>query len=104
MSYLIYLDDADRAYLDGLPLSTAARGRLEQFLLTDLGHLPDSFRNEPANRPQPGQPIFLVRHHFPDPEGDGRHHSLDIYLSDKDAAMGVWKIVFLEFDPPATTP
>ena len=44
MSFLIHISDDERAYLDGLPLSSEAKERVRQFVERFITDIPDEFR------------------------------------------------------------
>jgi hypothetical protein len=56
LSYIVHISDADRAYLDNLPLSEDAKERVAGFIEYAIADVDDTFRNDPANRPDPGKP------------------------------------------------
>lgn len=61
MAYLVNISDSDQAYLDGLPLSETANGRVDDFIDYAVANVDDSFRNDPANRPSPNSHFFQAR-------------------------------------------
>ncbi len=96
MAYSVYISDRDQAYLNGLPLSTTARGRLGDFVEYAIANVVDSFRNDPANRLQPNSPIFQVEFVLLNAGGDDRFHKIRFLVSDEHAANGVLAIVFVD--------
>jgi hypothetical protein len=61
LSYHVHISDADRAYLDNLPLSEEAKEAVEDFIGYGIADVDDAFRHDPANRPYPGKPLFRNR-------------------------------------------
>jgi hypothetical protein len=96
LPYQVDISDADRAYLDGLPLSPEARERIDRFVEQFIANVPDEFRLDPANRPDPGLPYFRVQHILLDVWGDHRVHTVDFHIRDDGAPFGVLLIVFID--------
>jgi hypothetical protein len=92
VAYHLDIADHERAYWDGLPLSERAKERVVEHLT----NLPDEFRLDPANRPVPGAPYFVVRHVILDAFGDRRLHTLDFHIRDDKAAYGVLFIALID--------
>ena len=96
MAFHVHISDADRAYLDGLPLSPEAKNRTSEFV-GNLGNgFLDEFRLDPDNRPDPDRPYFRIQHVFLDRWGDGRMHVIDFHIKDDGARFGVLLIVYIE--------
>jgi hypothetical protein len=96
MPYLIDISAAERAYLDGLPLSTEAKRRVNRFVERDIANVPDDFRLAPENRPKTDSPYFLARLILRDRWGDGRIHTIDFHVRDDKAQFGVLLLVFID--------
>ncbi|HZY89928.1 MAG TPA: hypothetical protein VFE78_34215 [Gemmataceae bacterium] len=96
MSYQVDVPDAERAYLDGLPLSPEAKQRVNRFIEQVLADIPDTFRLNHENRLGPGSPYFLARYLLLDRWGDGHMHTLDFHVRDDMAKFGVLLIVFID--------
>ena len=96
MPYQVDISDADRAYLDGLPLSREAKERIDRFVEQFIANVPDEFRLDPANRPDPAAPYFRVQHILLDVWGDHRVHTVDFYIQDDAAPFGILLIVFID--------
>ncbi len=60
MPFHLHISDAERAYLDALPLSPEAKERINRLVEQTIANVSDEFRLDPANRPRPGSPYFLV--------------------------------------------
>jgi hypothetical protein len=56
LSYHVHISDADRAYLDNLPLSDAAKERVDDFIGYAIADVADAFRLDAENRPNPDSP------------------------------------------------
>jgi hypothetical protein len=96
MAYILDIDERTADYLANLPLSNHGRGQLA-YILEQLELLPDSFRNDPANRLTSGDPYLNLIWWFQ--EEDGSRHAVRFILDDSGAAYGVLRILFAEFDP-----
>lgn len=97
MSFHLHLTDAEEQYLeDNLPLSPEARKRVKQFVEQFIMNVPDEFRLDPANRPDPNQPYFVVRHLIADRWGDGRVHTIHFHVRDDKAESGILLLVFID--------
>jgi hypothetical protein len=96
LSYLVHSSDADRAYLANLPLSDEAKEAVEDFIGYAIADVDDAFRNDPANRPYPGQPYFETRLLLLDRGGDGRLHVVHFIVNDAGAPSGVLLVVYVE--------
>ena len=97
MPFHLDIPDAERAYLDGLPLSPEAKGRIDRFVEQFIANVPDGFRLDPENRPKPDAPYFRVQYVFLDRWGDGRMHRIDFHVRDDKAEFGVLLIVFIDY-------
>ena len=96
MPFQVHISDADQAYLDGLQLSSEAKGRIDQFIEQVIGDISDDFRLDPENRPKPDSPYFLVEYLILDRWGDGRMHRIDFHVRDDKAPYGVLLLVFID--------
>jgi hypothetical protein len=96
LSFHIDIPVAERAYLDGLPLSPQAKERLDRFVEEFIADIPDEFRLNPENRLSPDSPYFLVQHIILDIWGDHGVHAIDFYVRDDKARFGALLIVFIE--------
>jgi hypothetical protein len=56
LSYHVHISDADRGYLDNLPLSDAAKERVDDFIGYAIADVADAFRLDAENRPNPDSP------------------------------------------------
>ncbi len=96
MPFEIYIPEAERAYLDGLPLSSEAKDRINRFIEQHVANASDGFRLDPENRPRPDSPYFVIRHVILDRWGDGRMHTVDFHIRDDAVRYGVLAIVFID--------
>jgi hypothetical protein len=94
--FQIDLPDAERAYLDGLPLSPEAKERINAFVVEFVANVSDDFRLDPENRPLPDSPYFLAQYLILDRWGDGRIHRLDFHIRDDKVQFGVLLVVFID--------
>jgi hypothetical protein len=95
LSYFGHISDADRAYLDNLPLSDEAKDAVEDFIGYAIADVDDSFRNDPTNRPEPGKPYFETRLLLLDKGGD-LVHTIHFVINDANAPSGVLLVVYVE--------
>ncbi len=77
MPFHVHISDAERAYLDNLPLSAEAKRRINQFVEQFVANVSDEFRLDPLNRPSPDSSSFLAQFILLDVWGDGRVHTID---------------------------
>ena len=96
MSFLVHISDADRAYLDSLPLSAEAKERVDKFIVDSIANVSDQFRLDPQNRLGPGAPYFHIQYLILDVWGDRKIHGIDFHVNDQAAASGVLLIVFVD--------
>ena len=96
MSYFVHITDADRSYLAGLPLSDTAKEKVEDFIDYAIAQVGDAFRNDPANRTQPGGRYFHRDLLLLDVWGDGRAHRIDFVVNDEHAHVGVLIVVYVD--------
>jgi hypothetical protein len=82
-----------RDYLRKLPLSREARIKLFSSLLSLTAEVPDSFRTNPENRPDPASPFYHFTLHFAD---GGRWWKLFVVVDDSTAAYGVLRVVYAD--------
>lgn len=98
MAYLVHFDEREQAYLDFLPLSAEAKGRLDEFIDYAIANVMDSFRNDPANRPRPDSHFFQIEFFIRDIWGDGLYHKVTFVVSEEHAAAGVLLVVFVDHE------
>lgn len=96
MAFHLDIPDAEREYLDKLPLSPQAREAVKQFVEQTIANISDTFRLDPENRPDPSKPCFRITHLVWDLWGDRRVHTIDFYLKDADARYGVLLLAFTD--------
>lgn len=96
MRFELHFTDADRAYLDRLPLSPQAKRRLEEFIEFGLARVKDGVRNDPANRPEPSKPVFVSDFFLVDGWGDDRWHRIAFTVDDSQATQGTLIVVFID--------
>jgi hypothetical protein len=96
LAFQLDFPDAERAALDGLPLSPEAKERLNRFVEEFIADVRDEFRLDPANRPSPDSPYFMVQYILRDVWGDGHIHTIDFYIRDDKANFGILLVVFLD--------
>lgn len=96
VAFQVDITDADRAYLDSLPLSSEAKVRVNRFVEQFIANVSDDFRLDPANRLVPDSPYFVVQHILLDQWGDGRVHTLDFHIRDDGAAFGVLLVAYVD--------
>jgi hypothetical protein len=96
LAYQVHISDADRAYLDSLPLSDEAKERVEDFIDYAIANVTDAFRQDPANRTQPGAPYFQTQLLLFDKWGDGHYHAVNFVVDDRPAPFGVLLIVYVD--------
>ena len=58
LAFHVHIADADRAYLEDLPLSLQAKERLNQFVEEFVANVTDEFRLDPNNRPGPNSALL----------------------------------------------
>ncbi len=93
MRFSLEVRESVRDYLRKLPLSREARVKLFSNLLSLTAEVPDSFRSDPANRPDPSSPFYYFTLHFTD---GGRRWKLFVVVDDSTAAYGVLRIVYAD--------
>jgi len=96
LSFQVDIPDAERAFLDALPLSAEAKQRIDRFVEEFIADVAEDFRLNPENRLGPDSPYFHVQHIIQDRWGDGRLHSIDFHIRDDKAEFGVLLIVFID--------
>ncbi len=96
MGYIVHISDADRAYLDNLPLSDEAKQRVEDFIDYAIANVDDAFRNEPTNRTGLGLPYFETQLILLDIWGDGSLHTVRFIVKDSSASSGVLVVVYVD--------
>jgi len=97
--FVAQIPDDVRAYLDGLPLSPAAKERVNQFIEQVVADVSDHMRLDPTNRPDAAKPCFRLQYLFLDRWGDGQIHRIDFYILDHAAEFGVLVIAYAELFP-----
>jgi hypothetical protein len=80
-------------YLRELPLTREGRVKLYNGLIGLTAEVPDSFRSDPANRPEPSSPFYHFTYHFTD---GGHWRKLFVVVDDSTAAYGVLRIVYAD--------
>lgn len=93
MRFSLEVRDSVRDYLRKLPLTREGRVRLYTNLIGLTAEVPDSFRSDPSNRPDPSSPFYYFTYHF---EDEGRRWKLFVVVDDSTAAYGVLRIVYAE--------
>jgi hypothetical protein len=96
LAFHVHISDADRAYLDNLPLSDRAKERVEDFIDYAIANIDDASRADPANRVAPGHACFTRRLLLWDFWGDRRCHVIDFVVDDANSPFGVLLVVFVE--------
>jgi hypothetical protein len=96
LAYQLHLTDADKTYLEKLPLSPRARARLQDFVEYGLVNVTDNFRKDPENRPYADQPFFIRDFWIVDAWGDDRWHRVAFTVDDSHATAGKLAVVFVE--------
>ncbi len=96
MPYFVQIGAANRAYLDSLPLSEMAKGKVDDFIEYAIAQVEDAVRNDPANRIQPGTRYFHRDLLLLDFWGDRQFHRIDFVINDENAPIGVLIIVYVE--------
>jgi hypothetical protein len=54
VAYAVHIVDADRAYLDGLPLTARAQAKVADFIDYGIAQVEDHYRKDPAGAPTGG--------------------------------------------------
>jgi hypothetical protein len=99
VAFHVDISDHELAYLDNLPLSPEAKERVNQFIEQFIANVPDEFRLDPENRPDPDKDCFLVRHIVLDRKGDGLIHTIEFYIGDAPAESGVLIVAYIDHHP-----
>ncbi|HYT95258.1 MAG TPA: hypothetical protein VEL76_41455 [Gemmataceae bacterium] len=93
MRYGLEYADSVRDYLRNLSLSRSGRLCICTALIEMAAEVPDAFRLDPANRPDPASPFY----HFTQICLDsGRFRTLYVVVDDTTAAYGVLRIVYAD--------
>jgi hypothetical protein len=82
-----------RDYLRKLQLTREGRVKLYTGLIGLTAEVPESFRSDPANRPDTSSPFYHFTYHFQD---DGRWWKLFVVVDDSTGAYGVLRIVYAD--------
>src|SRR5437868_544503 len=83
VAYLIHLSDADRDYLQHVPMSETAKGKVTDFIAYGIANVDDAFRKDPANRPWPDAPYFQRDLLLLDVDGDQLLHRVNFIVRDE---------------------
>lgn len=93
MRYRLEYRESVRDYLRSLPLTREGRVKLNTALIQMVAEVEDSFRSDPANRPDPASPFYHFTYLFTD--GD-RLWKLFVVVDDSTAVYGVLRIVYAD--------
>lgn len=93
MRYRLEFRESVRDYLRQISLTREGRIRLNTNLIELTAEVPDSFRSDPANRPDPSSPFYHFTYHFQD---GGRWWKLYVVVDDSTAAYGVLRIIYAD--------
>lgn len=93
MRYTLEYRESVRDYLRQLPLTREGRVKLYTNLTGLTAEVPDSFRSDPANRPDPSSPFYHFTVHFKD---GSRWRKLFVVVDDSTTAYGVLRIVYAD--------
>ncbi len=93
MRYSLEFRESVRDYLRQLPLSRTARVKLNTRLIALTAEVPDSFRSDPENRPEPTSRFYHFTYLFRDAN---RSCTLYVVVDDSSAAYGVMSIVYVD--------
>ena len=98
MAFLVHISDADRAYLDNLPLSERAKKKIDDFIDYAIAQVDDAYRMDPPNRPQLGGSYFQRDLLLLDGNASGQrtYHKVRFIIQDDHAAAGVLLVVFVD--------
>ena len=98
MSYHLQISERDRTYLDGLPLSNAAREKIDDFIEYAIEQVDDGLRTNPENRPKANTPFFerVLLLMDEDVAGNRSFHTLRFVINDAKAAFGVLILAYVE--------
>jgi hypothetical protein len=91
--YMLEYRESVRDYLRNLPLSREGRIKLHANLIALTAEIPDSFRTDPTNRPDPSSPFYHFTYLFKD---GSRWCRLFVVVDDSAAAYGVLRIVYAD--------
>jgi hypothetical protein len=92
----VHLTDADKAYLDNLPLSARAKARLADFIDYGLARVDVAFRTDPENRVGPNKSFFKRDFLLVDTWGDDRWHRIKFVVDDANASEGKLVVVYID--------
>ncbi len=93
MRYSLEFRESVRDYLCNLPLSREGREKLYTFLIALTAEVPDTFRSDPDNRPEPTSCFYHFTYLFTDAN---RSYTLYVVVDDSSAAYGVLRIVYAD--------
>jgi hypothetical protein len=96
LPFAVHLTDADKAYLDNLPLSARAKAHLTDFIDYALAKVDAAFRTDPDNRMGPNQSFFKRAFLLVDAWGDDRWHRIEFVVDDAHAGEGKLVVVFID--------
>jgi hypothetical protein len=92
----VHLTDADKAYLENLPLSAKAKARLTDFVAYGLVRVDGAFRADPENRVGPDGAFFKRDFFIVDGWGDDRWHRVEFVVDDAHASAGKLVVVYID--------
>jgi hypothetical protein len=92
MAYFVHYDP-DEDKVSALPISDAAKQAVRDFIRYAIAEVEDSFRLDPANRPEGTGPYFERELILVDAEGDNHFHHIKFLVNDSAAPAGVLIIV-----------
>lgn len=100
MPFIVHITDADRAYLDNLPLSDRGKGKVKDFIDYAIAQVDDASRLDPERRPWPNRPFFQRELLFMDRDTSGRtsFHKITFIVKDAAAPYGVLVIVHIDHE------
>jgi hypothetical protein len=93
LRYKLEYRDSVRDYLRSLSLTREGRVKLNAALIRMIAEVPDSFRSDPANRPDPASPFYHFTWVFRD---SGRFWKLFVVVDDSTAAYGILRVVYAD--------
>lgn len=100
LPFIVHITDADRAYLDNLPLSDRAKGKVEDFIDYAIAQVDDASRLDPERRPWPNLPFFQTELLLMDSDTSGKKsfHKITFTVKDAAAPYGVLVIVLIDHE------
>ncbi|HEY7427912.1 MAG TPA: hypothetical protein VH682_27010 [Gemmataceae bacterium] len=91
MRYTLEYRESVRDYLRQVSLTREGRVKLYSNLIGLTAEVPDSFRSDPANRPDLSSSFYHFTVHFKD---GGRWRKLFVVVDDSTVAYGVLRVVY----------